>query len=93
MLCVAAGGKSFFVTIAALLGSSGCRDSVIVVIAPLKAQITEQVSKANAIFRRADSTATAVELSGDNTHEHGGILNELELRNNIRLVYSASLMA
>lgn len=96
VLWVAAGGKSFFITIAALLGNSGaacCHASVIVVIAPLQAQIIEQVSKANALFSRAGSTATAVELSGDNQHKHIGILDRLELHGDIRLVYSASLMA
>ena len=93
---VSAGGKSFFVTVAALIGNSGtagCHASVIVVIAPLKAQITEQVYKANALSRRAGSSATAVGLSSDNHHVHIGLLNKLMLRSDICLVYSASLMA
>lgn len=95
MLWVAAGGKSFFVTFAALssAGTAGRNNSVIVVIAPLKAQITEQVAKANALFKTAGSTATAVELSGDNRHAHNDILNKLQLRNDMRLLYSASLIA
>jgi hypothetical protein len=91
VLSVAAGGKSFFVTLAALLGT--CHGSVFVVIAPLKAQVTEQVPKANALFKRAGSTARAVDLSGDTRQEHNRILNRLKLRDGIRLVYSASLMA
>ena len=74
-------------------GTAGRDHSVIVVIAPLKAQITEQVAKANALFKTAGSTAKAVELSGDNRHAHKDILNQLQLRNDIRLVYSASLAA
>lgn len=94
MLWLAAGGKSFFVTFAGLLGSSsGTAGSIIVVIAPLKAQVAEQVSKANALFRSAGSTATAVDLSGDNRPEHSDELNKLLLRANIRLVYSASLIS
>ena len=63
------------------------------VIAPLKAQITEQVAKANTLFKTAGSTATAVELSGDDDHEHRDVLKKLQRRKDIRLIYSASLIA
>lgn len=77
-------------TFAGLLDSRpGTAGSVILVIVPLKAQIAEQVANANALFRGAGSTATAVELSGDNCDKHSGILNQLLLRTDIRLVYSA----
>ena len=81
-------------TFAGLLGSRpGTAGSVILVIVPLKAHITEHVAKANALFKDAGSTATAVELSGDNRNKHSGILDQLLQRTDIRLVYSASLIA